>query len=45
MLSKLSVGQFGDLYLVRDRYEREFVAKTMSKHQLEHAEVSEFIVD
>ena len=44
-MDKLARGQFGNLFLVRDRKENEFVAKTMSKYELEEAEVCEFIVD
>jgi serine/threonine protein kinase len=45
IVNKLSTGQFGDLYLVKDKKDNEFVAKTMSKYELEDAEVSEFIID
>lgn len=45
MVDKLARGQFGDLFLVRDKHGQEYVAKTLSKHELEEAEVCEFIID
>jgi hypothetical protein len=35
VVDKLSKGQFGDLFLVRDKHGHEYVAKTLSKHELE----------
>ncbi len=45
VINKLARGQFGELFLVKDKRENEFVAKTMSKYELEEAEVCEFIID
>lgn len=45
IVDKLAKGQFGDLYLVKDNKGNEYVAKTMSKHDLEEAEVGEFVID
>jgi len=41
----LARGQFGELFLVKDKNNNEYVAKTMSKYELEEAEVCEFIID
>jgi hypothetical protein len=44
-VDKLARGQFGELFLVKDQQSQEYVAKTMSKCDLEEAEVCEFIID
>lgn len=35
IIDKLAKGQFGDLFLVKDKNHNEYVAKTMSKYELE----------
>lgn len=34
VVDKLARGQFGELFLVKDKNNQEYVAKTLSKHEL-----------